>query len=315
MNFKEFEELVLDKVKENIGEVADVLLHSVTKNNGLKLSGIIILKKDEHMSPTIYLEQFYNDYMCGRSIDSIVSEVLQIYAEQKGQVSFDPEKFRNIGKTKDQILYKLVNYEKNEELLKLVPHRKFLDLAIVYYVVVTSNEFGIGSILIRNEHLEFWNITEEDLYALARVNTPKKMPCEIKSMANMILELMDKRLAQNWECNQVARGLVTEIIHEADDDNPLKMYVLTNYSRINGANTILYEDVIRNFSRRMGRDLYILPSSIHEIIIVPDDPEVSSATLLRIVRDVNEHNVTEEEWLSDNIYFYKYASDKIELVD
>lgn len=315
MNFKEFEELILSKVKENIGEVADVLIHSVTKNNGLKLSGIIILKKDEHMSPTVYLEQFYDDYICGRGIDSIVSEILQIYAEQKGQVSFDLEKFKSFDRIKNQILYKLVNYDKNEELLKVVPHRKFLDLAVVYYVVITSNELGIGSILIRNEYMGFWNITEEDLYVLAHVNTPKQMPCEIKSMANMILELMNKKFVKDDECNQILGKLISEAINKEDDDNLLKMYVLTNHSRINGANAILYKDIIRNFSKLIGKDLYILPSSIHEVIIVPDAPKISASTLLKIVKDVNEHNVAEEEWLSDSIYFYKYASDKIELVD
>ena len=78
MNFKEFEELILGKVKECVGEETEVLLHSVTKNNGLKLNGIIILKQEERMSPTIYLENFFEDFINGRDIDSIVDEIMHM---------------------------------------------------------------------------------------------------------------------------------------------------------------------------------------------------------------------------------------------
>lgn len=315
MNFKEFEEAVLDKVKENVGEEADVLIHSVTKNNGLKLNGIVILKKDDHISPTIYLEQFYDDYMSGQDIDDIVDEIMQVYTEQKGQVEFDPEQFKNIGETRSQIMFKLVNYERNEELLKLVPHRRFLDLAIVYYVVVTANEFGIGSILIRNEHLEFWDIGEEDLFGLASVNTPQKMPYMVKSMANMILELLDKRFTGNNEYDEIMSGIIAEDGIHWIENNAIKMYVLTNRSKVNGANTILYKDVLKDIAETAGTDLYILPSSIHEVIIVPQLEEVDEEMLLRIVRDVNENNVLEEEWLSDSVYIYKYAEDRIEMIN
>lgn len=314
MIFKEFEELILCKVRECVGEEADVLVHSVTKNNGLKLSGIIILKPRERMSPTIYLENFFEDYMQGRNIDSIVNEIILIYEEQKGQIDFDPEKFKNIGETKSQIMYKLVNYSRNEELLKCAPHRRFLDMAIVYYVVVTTNEYGIGSILIRNEHLEFWNIGEEDLFALASINTPRKMPCEIKSMANMIMELVDRRLTENARIGEIATELIAEVIHEADNNNAIRMYVLTNHQRVNGANTILYDKVLKNFAKQIRADLYILPSSIHEIIIVPKEEGVNAMLLKKIVKDVNEQNVIEEEWLSDNVYVYERVSDSITII-
>lgn len=314
MNLREFEELILNEVKEQTEENAEVLVHSVTKNNGLKLSGIIILKPKERMSPTIYLESFYEDYLKGRGIESIVKEIMRIYDEQKGQIDFDPEKFKNIGETKNQIMYKLINYEKNEELLKCVPHRRFLDLAVVYYVVVTSNQFGIGSILVRNEHLEFWNIGEEDLFALASINTPRKMPCEINSMTNMIIELINKKEAENEDITEIASGLISEVMYEADNNGAFKMYVLTNHQRVNGANTILYKNVLKNFASQIDSDLYILPSSIHEIIIVPKEPGVSEKMLKKTVKDVNEQNVIEEEWLSDNVYTYERISDSINII-
>jgi len=314
MIFKEFEELILCRVRECVGEDAEVLLHSVTKNNGLKLNGIIILKSKERMSPTIYLESFFEDYLQGRDIDSIVIEIMSVYEEQKGQIDFDPEKFKDIGETKNQIMYKLVNYSRNEELLKCIPHRQFLDMAIVYYVVVTTNQYGIGSILIRNEHLEFWNIGEEDLFALASINTPRKMPYEIKSMANMIMELVDKRLAENAGIGDIATELITEAIYESDYDNAIKMYVITNCQRVNGANTILYKDVLKDFATKMSADLYILPSSIHEIIIVLKEEGVNAALLKKIVKDVNEQNVIEEEWLSDNVYVYERLSDSVIII-
>jgi len=109
--------------------------------------------------------------------------------------------------------------------------------------------------------------------------------------------------------------VLTEIIYELDNSNSLKMYVLTNSLRINGANTILYKDVLRKFAKKLDSNLYILPSSIHEVILVPATSGVSPITLLKLVKDANEYAVTKEEWLSDNIYFYNYDADVISLVE
>lgn len=314
MEYREFEEIVIRRIKELTNESAEVTLHSVSKNNGIRLNGVVILRENEKISPTVYLEPFFEEYEEGGDMEDIVSRIIRLCNEQRDGFDFDVEDFRNIDKTREKIFYKLVNYEKNKELLLTVPYRRVLDLAIVYYVIVSCNELGSGSILIKNEHLEFWNISEEELFAYADSNTPKKLAREIKSMSEVIAEYAGRGNAAEIDEDGFTAALIEEL-NEFSEEAPIKMFVMTNKTGLNGAAVILYEGAVKSFAEKTGFDVYILPSSIHEVILVPATPAAEAGALLDLVREVNAGSVSTEEWLSDNIYYYSNREDTIKIIE
>ena len=309
MDFNEFKDELIEVIKEKMEKNTSISIHTVNKNNGITLNGVVIMSEAETISPTIYLEPFFEMAKKGKDMNELADEILVLNAEQKNKFNFDVDEFQDINVTGKKILYKLINYDKNEELLKNVPHRRWQDLAIVYYVLVSCDELGTGTILIRNEHMKLWNVGEQELYVLAMENAPKLLKKTIKTMAEIILDFMDEKLMDSEE-----NEITVKAAKEFGENPPIKMYVMGNKVKLNGAGVILYDRALASFAEYTESDFYILPSSIHEVILVPANEEVDEQSLLSLVREVNENNVTEEEWLSDNIYKYSRSENSVEMI-
>jgi len=309
MDFNEFTEELIEIIKEKTEENTSITVHTVNKNNGILLSGLVIMNEKETISPTIYLEPFFEMAQKGRNIYSLADEILALSREQKNKFNFDVDEFQDINVTGKKILYKLINFDKNRELLENTPHRRWQDLAIVYYVLVSCDELGTGTILIRNEHLKLWNVGEQELFAFATENAPRLLKKTIKTMAEIILDFMDERLMDSDE-----NEITVKAAKEFGENTPVKMYVMGNKVKLNGAGVILYNRAMASFAEYVDSDFYILPSSIHEVILVPISEDVDEQALLSLVREVNENSVTEEEWLSDNIYKYNRSEETIEMI-
>ena len=189
----------------------------------------------------------------------------------------------------------------NEALLKTVPHKKFLDLAIVYYVVCKIEQDGIGTILIQNSFFEEWDCSLEELYKKAVENTMRIFPAQIRSMEEVIFEMMSR----------------DEKVLDSSDESP-KMYVVSNSRNLQGAGAILYPNLLRDFFhglKEKARGLVILPSSIHEQIIIPYIERIEVDSLRAMVEEINSTQVEREEVLSDSIYVYSVKDDTIFLAD
>lgn len=293
---------VLQKMQEEMGEGIKVSLQDVTKNNGVVLTGLTIAQKDVNISPTIYLEDFYEAFLNGKSMEEIMEEIKEIYYRSKIDKDIDMKFFTEFDKAKERIVYKLIHYDKNRELLKEVPHREYLDLAIVYYYLVDMEEFTNATILIHHKHLENWNVTEADLYEVARENTPELLEVKFCGMLEILKELAggDFLFGDGQEEDWLDELLV-ETRTFTDD---IGMYVLSNHTRLYGAVTILYDGVMEECCKKLGGNFYILPSSVHEVILVPDRIDITKDNLIRMVREVNATQVEEQEQLSDFVYYY-----------
>ena len=108
----------------------------------------------------------------------------------------------------------------------------------------------------------------------------------------------------------VAEGLLKEV-REAED--AVEMYVLTNKQKMNGASCILYEHILNDFANQKNKDIYILPSSVHEVILVPVAEDIDRTELSRMVRDVNRNELEEGDVLSDRVYYYDRVRDEIQI--
>lgn len=268
MNYEEFVEVMNREVKSAVGMEVSVRVYEATKNNGVKRVGLVIGENAAQMSPTIYLEDFYQEYQNGSEISDLAKSVECLYERVKLADSYPYKEVSDYQKIKSKILYKLINYKANVEYLKNVPYEEFFDMAIVPYVMFGNSELGDATMQIKNEHLEGWGVDKETVMAEAKRNTPIAQLAEV--------------------------GQLTEY-----------MYVLTNSNRNLGAATVCYPETLEKVWRLIGEDFYILPSSIHEFILIPESYGVEADQLRRIVSEVNATAVRAEEVLSDQVYYYK----------
>lgn len=291
MEYREFLENVRKEVESRYDSNVSVTLSHVMKNNGTELDGITIMEKDKNIAPTIYINSFYDRYREGVSLKAVVSEIIRIYNQNKNSININADYFENYENVRKTIVYKLVNYQKNKKLLEDVPYKRVLDLAVVFYCLIEQRKGVSATALIHNEHLRIWNVTEDEIYNDALKNTPVLLAGSIVPMSKILSEIAGTAPVDNDEkvCEYTGEDI---------------LYVLTNSSRVNGAACILYDNLLKKFANDVHSDLYILPSSVHEVIIVPKKNAFDKSELADMVREVNEQGVSQDEILSDNVYEY-----------
>ena len=291
MEYREFLENVRKEVESRYDSNVSVTLNHVMKNNGTELDGITIMEKDKNIAPTIYINSFYDRYREGVSLKAVVSEIIRIYNQNKNSININADYFENYENVRKTIVYKLVNYQKNKKLLEDVPYKRVLDLAVVFYCLIEQRKGVSATALIHNEHLRIWNVTEDEIYNDALKNTPVLLAGSIVPMSKILSEIAGTAPVDNDEkvCEYTGEDI---------------LYVLTNSSRVNGAACILYDNLLKKFANDVHSDLFILPSSVHEVIIVPKKNAFDKSELADMVREVNEQGVSQDEILSDNVYEY-----------
>ena len=289
MEYKEFVEYIKMNAGYIAGEGGNITINHVIKNNGCEMDGLVIMEKGKDIAPTIYLDSFYELYTNGENIKNIIRQIEVIYEQNKNNVTFDVNILKHFDTIKDKIVYKVVNYRSNEKLLEQVPHKRILDLAVVFYCLL-DNEYGrSATALIYNNNLKNWNVTIDDVYKAALKNTPDLLHSKISSMAALF-----EKCGVNVDGEEV----------DLKDYVPSDMYVLTNESKLNGAACVLYENVLYDFAQKLGADLYILPSSVHEVILLPKLSMFEKDELVNMVKEVNTEGVAADEVLSDHVYEY-----------
>lgn len=287
------------------GEDYRVTVRDVNKNNGLVLTGITILNKDFNMAPTIYLNQLFEQYQKGRTMESICKEIFNVYEEHRVHSDFDISCVTDFSKVQNRICYKLVNAEKNAKLLVDTPHIRVEDLAVIFYILISNDAEGTGTITIKKNMLELWGVNTDAIYELALANTQRTFRGTVQSMANVVMDILSKRMDE-----EVAEEFYDMMVDVGD---AVPMYVCTNTMKLNGAGTILYTGLLQEFADRVGSDVFILPSSIHEMILIPANEYCDVDYLKDMVRTVNATEVAPEEILSDNVYYYNRLTDRVEL--
>lgn len=319
MSYKQFLEKVRNEIQIRFGASYSIQINPVLKNNSVELDGLVILKEGEKAAPNIYLNEYYLSYEKKKEFNLIIEEIIEEYTNSALDKKDEYEYELDFKKMKERIYYRIVNFSKNEKLLKDMPNIKFLDLAITFHCLIKDDETGIGSIRITSECMKKWNITAKELMKVARVNTPVLFPPSIRTMEEVISEIIDKEafdvsLDENKKIDSTPYNVDSnESIFGTPENQLIKqmvykkrnaMYIVSNTRGINGASVILYKDIIRKFAIQMDTDFYILPSSIHEVILVPYHVGIAKESLEEMVFDINHTQVSQEEVLSNQVYLY-----------
>lgn len=297
-NYSEFKQKLISDLQNHVGPDIHVHIQDIIKNNDTHLDGLTLLSARHNLSPTIYLNYYFKQYEHGRSISDIEDDILKTYHEYAPMQTIDISFFTDYDKVKSHIVFKLINYDHNRKLLQNVPHYRILDLALVFHCFIESPPSKGATILIHKHHLALWNITEDDLYALAQQNTPRLLSYELRNMTDILNELFTKE--------QIAAEMP-----ELDPSASNAMYLLTNRYKLNGSGCILYPNLLRSLAAQLHSDLFILPSSIHEVLIIPAKEQLTSDELSDMVKDINCNQLSCEEILSDHIYYFSRESGQL----
>ena len=300
MTMDEFASYVKDHIFDAAPEMAEshtASINEVTKNNGMELTGLIIRSDDSPIAPTIYLEQFYDKFNDGADINDLMADIRGVYEEHKAPKNISVEFFTDFDQAKDRMAMKIINLDKNAEMLQNTPHFQYGDLAAIFQVQVDSNEFGNATITVKDEHMKMWGVTPQMLFEAAKENMEDRQPFRIQSMMEVMADMM---------------GLDPMDLSE---DMAPPMYVMSNESKINGAAAMIFTDKLQEFAEAHETNLFILPSSIHEILLIPESAEMNVQDLKDMVMQVNATEVSPEEVLSDNVYFYDKDSKQLMIAE
>ncbi|MDD7389743.1 MAG: DUF5688 family protein [Lachnospiraceae bacterium] len=329
MQYDHFINYVRNTFEQLMGPGVPVRIQPVLKNNSVRLDALTIQHENQAVSPSIYLNDYYRQYEEGTPLNTIIQEISDIYEASCGAFHIDTEMILNFSCARNLVAYKLVNYEANRELLETIPYVPYLDLAIIFYLLLDSDAAGDATAIITNEHLSLWKTDLDTIYALAAHNTPILLEASFMSLENLmrtlIIEDLKQEAALYKEQEQISdEGMLSdqtielmaeEILNQyTDDETHAEMFVLTNSSRCNGAAVLLYDKSLEQAADRIGGSFYILPSSIHEVILLPAEEDLDPENLANMVREINDHDVAATEKLSDTIYYYDAESCKIDCI-
>lgn len=305
MDFTNFTELVRLEVSRKLGDGYKVRINDVRKNNSLILTGLTILQNEINISPTIYLNGYFQEYVNGKTtLKSIVDAVMDTYNKNKIGQNVDMRYFLNFKDVKLRIVFSLINTERNKELLEDIPHIDFLDLSIVFQCLISQEELGLSTVLIHNVHIKLWDVTAEELYQIAKENTPRLLPCELKSMNQVLSEIMIEENPEAFssdDCSKLFAGNIP-------------MFVLSNRSRVEGAACILYTNLLVDFSGTINSSFYIIPSSTHEVLLLPTKNDAEYAEIKNMIKEINDTQVSAEEILSYSLYYFDRETGKISML-
>ena len=270
------------------------------KNNGIMVTGLMLKGEQERVAPNFYVQRQFSQWLTGeKSMEEIVGTLCKSYEEEVrknselvSKIPFSWDEFQR------NVFLRLVNREKNEKQLEKIPYMEFLDLAVVYYYAVPIGGEALGTMIITEEHLGLLGITEEELHQAALRNEERFQPVRIQCMEDVVFEL-GKKLGVD--------------VREVKSVSPF-LYVLTNSRGLYGAAAMTNQKELERFSKRINNSFYLLPSSIHEVILVPDKEDISIDFFSQMVKEINQTQVEATEVLSDSIYFYDKEIKKVRRV-
>lgn len=304
---KAFAEGVAEKIKQYLPpkyENVECKVLQQRKNNSVIQTGIHFVRPDQKMNPVLYVGYYYQDMRQGRPMDEIMREIaedVQCILEEKNYP--DDLDVGDYDKVKDYLSVKVINTRSNRQMLTELPHREIEDLSLTYLLKIPLEETGgIGNIQITNTLFKQWNISEEELYQNAVENAQKKEAPVLQSILSLVEEVESgKDESENiLEKNNIPENLMLE-----------PMFILSNKEKSFGASVMVYPEVMDKVSQLYPEGFYIIPSSIHELLIAPKDIERNAKELGELVREINGEMIEKKDILSDRVYEYDKEQGKI----
>lgn len=304
MDYETFKQEFAEDIKEKLsqkgyGEV-ETNFHNIEKTNQ-NYEAISVVPAGGNIGVNYNIENAFASYEHSGDYEGVLASATGAIASGLDQVPVvNVNALMNYEIMKEKLSVEVISAEVNEKLLAKVPHDRIEDLAVVYRFIMESNEDGRASILVNNDLIERMGVTHEQLRADALENSPEIRPAVIQGMNEVMKEMMGPEAYEMF-------GI--------PDDTEEMMFIATVPDKNSGAGVLAYQDFMDQAAEKIGGDFFILPSSIHEILLVPDDGQKGADELKAMVMDVNATQVSPEERLSDNVYHYDSKEHIFELAE
>ena len=301
MDFEDFKKILVEDIKNELEhrgrtnmEVSSVHVEKLNES----YDAATVKEKDSHIGVNVNLNRLFDQYKANEiTVTEAIFHAADI-AENglKDTPQFDVNSIADYSQMKDKLSMEVVSAEKNAEMLGTIPHEEMEDMAVVYRLILGENESGRGTVLVTNNLMEQFGITQEQLHADAMENAPEIRPSENRGMSEVM--------------NEIAPGMAPEIAPEDE-----QMFVASVPDKINGAGVIAYPNFMEDAAQKLGGDFYVLPSSIHEVLLVRDNGQMTAKELEQMVKEVNSTQVSPDEQLTDHAYHYDAKAHVFEMAD
>ena len=306
MNFEEFINTIKDTIKEYLPEDYRDAEVNILENRKLNTNytGLTVTREGDTLAPTINLNNLFDSYSKHpeHSITAVMQEVASVI--QHTPETFDIGRIMDYDRVKKNLFMRLSAAEKNKDLLEHAPHIRKEDLAITFHIMLDQSDKGTATTMINYNMMEAYGIDLDQLYQDALLNSPVICPAQIENMGEALSRMMIEDMKSAGAPPEVIQEMEKDL-KESNKDNP--MTIITNDRLVDGASAIFYPGVMDLVGERMKGDYFILPSSVHETLVVPDDGRVSLQELTDMVKEVNMTQVNPEDQLTDQVYHYDIA--------
>ncbi len=326
MTMEAFSNRVINEIRDWLPEEyrdAEIEIHDVRKPGG-GYTGITVAPEKTDALPIINLDEFHKLYLSGQAWSSLMRCMAGIVKMRTTLP--DPGWFSRYDNVKESLFLKLCNADANREILEEMPHRIAADLALTCHIRMESFKDGLYSIPLTYDMTEEFCVSEDQLFADACQYSEKMFPPRFQTMENALLEWLkpDRRKTAGHDS---AAADSDPAAADSDSDNPganrrlpispigSRMLLLSDELLLNGAAALFYPGIMEKAAEILKGGYYIIPSSVHELILVPEDCIEDYRRMEEIVRQINRMQVAPEEWLSDHVYHYDRAAGLFERAD
>ena len=299
MNRNEFDSYIVGHVKEYLPpsfDNADMELRTVTKANDVVLTGLSIRREDEQIVPNIYLEPFFDRYQTGESIDKIVGDIADVRIEaDRSDKPLDIDRLLNYGDLKDNLQIRLCDAEQNRERLKELVSVPAGEYAKTFQVCIGDMAAdSYGTIAVTQGLLTSWGISAEQLHADAMAAEDRRGP-GLYNLGDMMSHMMG---------GGEPRNILGNVFPIIPDENQMNLYCLTTKDKMFGASLMARDDILAQAATAIGESFFILPSSVHEVLLMPESAAMSPQALVTMVKEINENEVSPQDLLSDKVQYF-----------
>ena len=288
-DFENFKRKIIGYVSDHFGDAYTVDETDCVKNNDTTYHGISLREKDSNIAPIIYLDELYQIYSNGESIQQIAESVIDHFRIYVNVPDLNLDEIDNYEAVKKRLGVKLLNRSLNSSYIEKKVYVEYMDLIIVFFLEYEDMSIGKGIIGVTPDMLSMWDIDTETLLRDATENMNKNYPVEFTSLVDLLIREYKYRFEDE---NNIQREDIKDIVEQLTSLSTYdrQLYVLTNESHNLGASTI------------------------HEIIIIPDNGNVNEEVMNKMIRTVNSEHLSPEEVLSDHLYRYHRVNRVLEPV-
>ena len=306
MEFNDFCAAIVDGLKEKYPNY-EIEARQINKTNVVK-KGVSIRRNSSAISPTVYLDDLYKNIEEANQAIQMITTVIRDCEKRDDTLNldFDPYVITDWNSVKERIVPVFINHERNGHIIRTCPHKQFLDLEVVFYYILEAHTLseGYGSILITNKIMETWpdDITLDVLYHTAKQNV-FILDCNVSHISSIITKIMRN---QGFP-EAMIRGLTLCV-----GDTP--GYIITNKFDYRGSNLVFANgDICERIAEEYDNDLYILPVSVHEVMVLPVTGSEDINSMKQMVKQINKTELKPEDFLSDSIYYYDRKTKKVSI--